>query len=27
VDTGSGMIDKSNINAFIQAGKNLAAPK
>jgi ribose transport system substrate-binding protein len=27
VDTGSGLIDKSNIDAFIQAGKNLTAPK
>ena len=27
VDTGSDMIDKSNIDAFVQAGKNLAAPK
>lgn len=27
VDTGSNLIDKSNIDAFIQAGKNLAAPK
>jgi ribose transport system substrate-binding protein len=27
VDTGSGLIDKSNVDSFIQAGKNLAAPK
>jgi ribose transport system substrate-binding protein len=27
VDTGSELIDKSNIDSFIQAGKNLAAPK
>src|ERR1700758_4580881 len=27
VDTGSALIDKSNVDAFIQAGKNLAAPK
>jgi len=27
VDTGSGLIDKSNVESFIQAGKNLAAPK
>lgn len=27
VDTGSSLIDKSNVDAFIQAGKNLAAPK
>jgi ribose transport system substrate-binding protein len=27
VDTGSDLIDKSNVDAFIQAGKNLAAPK
>jgi ribose transport system substrate-binding protein len=28
VDTGSGMIDKSNVQSFIEAGKNLAsAPK
>ena len=27
VDTGSGLIDKSNVQSFIQAGKNLAAPK
>ena len=27
VDTGSGMIDKANVESFIQAGKNLAAPK
>jgi ribose transport system substrate-binding protein len=28
VDTGSGLIDKSNVDAFMQAGKNLAsAPK
>jgi len=27
VDTGSDLIDKSNLDAFIQAGKNLAAPK
>jgi ribose transport system substrate-binding protein len=27
VDTGSGLIDKSNVDAFLQAGKNLAAPK
>lgn len=25
VDTGSGLIDKSNVDAFVQAGKNLAA--
>jgi ribose transport system substrate-binding protein len=27
VDTGSALIDKSNLDAFIQAGKNLATPK
>jgi ribose transport system substrate-binding protein len=27
VDTGSDLIDKSNAESFIQAGKNLAAPK
>lgn len=27
VDTGSALIDKSNVDAFMQAGKNLAAPK
>src|SRR5579871_3514193 len=27
VDTGSDLIDKTNVDAFIQAGKNLAAPK
>src|SRR5579863_1048110 len=27
VDTGSSLIDKSNVDAFVQAGKNLAAPK
>lgn len=27
VDTGTGLIDKSNVDAFIEAGKNLAAPK
>jgi ribose transport system substrate-binding protein len=27
VDTGSGLIDKGNVGSFIQAGKNLAAPK
>lgn len=27
VDTGSGMIDKANLDQFIQAGKNLQAPK
>lgn len=27
VDTGSDSIDKTNVEAFIQAGKNLAAPK
>jgi len=27
VDTGSDLIDKSNLDAFIQASKNLAAPK
>ena len=27
VDTGSALIDKSNVDSFIQAGKNLAAPK
>ena len=27
VDTGSALIDKSSVDAFIQAGKNLAAPK
>ncbi|HVN17225.1 MAG TPA: substrate-binding domain-containing protein [Dongiaceae bacterium] len=27
VDTGSDLIDKSNVDAFIQAGKNLSAPK
>jgi ribose transport system substrate-binding protein len=26
VDTGSDLIDKSNVDSFIQAGKNLAAP-
>jgi len=26
VDTGSGLIDKSNVESFIQAGKNLASP-
>ena len=25
VDTGSGLIDKTNVESFIQAGKNLAA--
>ena len=27
VDTGSALIDKSNVDSFIQAGKNLASPK
>jgi ribose transport system substrate-binding protein len=27
VDTGSALIDKSNVDAFIQAGKELSAPK
>ena len=27
VDTGSDLIDKSNVESFIQAGKNLSAPK
>jgi len=27
VDTGSELIDKSNVDSFIQAGKNIAAPK
>jgi ribose transport system substrate-binding protein len=27
VDTGSGLIDKNNVDAFMQAGKNLSAPK
>lgn len=27
VDTGSALIDKSNVAAFIQAGKNISAPK
>ncbi len=27
VDTGSDLIDKSNVQDFVQAGKNLAAPK
>jgi ribose transport system substrate-binding protein len=27
VDTGSDLIDKSNVESFVQAGKNLAAPK
>ena len=27
VDTGSALIDKSNVDAFLQAGKNLATPK
>lgn len=27
VDTGSALIDKSNVDAFVEAGKNLAAPK
>lgn len=27
VDTGSDLIDKSNVDSFIQAGKNLATPK
>lgn len=27
VDTGSDLIDKTNVDAFIQSGKNLAAPK
>jgi len=27
VDTGSGLIDKSNVESFMQAGKNLGAPK
>ena len=27
VDTGSALIDKSNVDQFIQAGKNLSAPK
>jgi len=26
VDTGSGLIDKSNVSSFIEAGKNLSAP-
>jgi ribose transport system substrate-binding protein len=26
VDTGSGLIDKSNVGSFIEAGKNLASP-
>jgi len=26
VDTGSGLIDKSNVGSFIEAGKNLSAP-
>ena len=26
VDTGSGLIDKSNLDAFMQAGKNLSSP-
>ncbi len=26
VDTGSGLIDKSNVDSFIQAGKNLSSP-
>jgi ribose transport system substrate-binding protein len=25
VDTGSGLIDKSNVESFIEAGRNLAA--
>lgn len=27
IDTGSALIDKSNVDAFMQAGKNLTAPK
>ena len=27
VDTGSDLIDKSNVDSFVQAGKNLVAPK
>ena len=27
VDTGSALIDKSNVEAFMQAGKSLSAPK
>ena len=27
VDTGTDLIDKSNVQSFVQAGKNLAAPK
>jgi ribose transport system substrate-binding protein len=27
VDTGSDLIDKSNVDSFVQAGKNLATPK
>jgi ribose transport system substrate-binding protein len=27
VDTGSALIDKSNVQSFIEAGKNLSAPK
>jgi ribose transport system substrate-binding protein len=27
VDTGTGLIDKNNVESFIQAGKLLAAPK
>lgn len=27
VDTGSALIDKTNVDSFVQAGKNLAAPK
>jgi ribose transport system substrate-binding protein len=27
VDTGSALIDKSNVDAFVEAGKSLAAPK
>jgi ribose transport system substrate-binding protein len=27
VDTGSDLIDKTNVDQFVQAGKNLAAPK
>jgi ribose transport system substrate-binding protein len=27
VDTGSALIDKSNVESFIEAGKNLASPK
>ncbi|HTZ83698.1 MAG TPA: substrate-binding domain-containing protein [Candidatus Acidoferrales bacterium] len=27
VDTGSGLIDKNNVQSFIEAGKNLTAPK